>query len=115
MTTSARADILADATEAVLDTEEQMGRTRDPNIVWAFPTEIPNGTWGAAGQIVRLGDIAALVLGSRRKATPTLNKCWQPATQSNPHPPDPSQAELPLSKVVWIATHTRRVKRRAKK
>ena len=44
-----------------------MGRTRDPNIVWVFPTEIPDGTWGGAGQIVRLGDIAALVLGSPEK------------------------------------------------
>jgi phenylpyruvate tautomerase PptA (4-oxalocrotonate tautomerase family) len=59
-----RAAILADVTEAVLDAEEQMGRTRDPNVVWVFPTEIPDGTWGVAGEIVRLGDIAARVLGS---------------------------------------------------
>ena len=62
-----RAAILAEATEAVLDAEEQMGRTRDPNNVWVFHTEIPDGTWGGAGQIVRLGDIAALVLGSPEK------------------------------------------------
>ena len=62
-----RAAILADATEALLDAEQQMGRTRDPNIVWVFPTEVPEGTWGAAGQIVRLGDIAARVLGSPEK------------------------------------------------
>jgi hypothetical protein len=29
-----------------------------------FPTEIPDGAWGVAGEIVRLGDIAARVLGS---------------------------------------------------
>jgi len=62
-----RAAIVAEATEAVLDAEERMGRTRDPNIVWVFPTEIPDGTWGGAGQIMRLGDIVALVLGSPEK------------------------------------------------
>jgi hypothetical protein len=62
-----RAAILADATAAVLDAEEQMGRSRDPSVVWAFPTEIAEGTWGGSGQILRLSDIAGHVLGSPEK------------------------------------------------
>jgi phenylpyruvate tautomerase PptA (4-oxalocrotonate tautomerase family) len=59
-----RAAMVADATAAVLDAEEEMGRSRDPWVVWVFPTEIPDGTWAGGGQIVRLADIAGLVLGS---------------------------------------------------
>jgi phenylpyruvate tautomerase PptA (4-oxalocrotonate tautomerase family) len=62
-----RAAMVADATAAVLDAEEQMGRSRDPSIIWVFPTEITEGTWAGDGQIVRLGDIAARVLGSVEK------------------------------------------------
>ena len=62
-----RAALLAEATEAVLDAEEAMGRSRDPAVVWAFPTEIPDGNWGAGGRIVRLDDIAGHVLGSPEK------------------------------------------------
>jgi phenylpyruvate tautomerase PptA (4-oxalocrotonate tautomerase family) len=59
-----RASMIAALTEAVLDAEERMGRSRDPFVVWAFPTEIPEGTWGGGGRVFRLADIAALVLGS---------------------------------------------------
>jgi len=62
-----RAAMVADATAAVLDAEEQMGRSRDPSVVWIFPTEIAEGTWAGGGQIVRLGDIAGHVLGSAEK------------------------------------------------
>jgi phenylpyruvate tautomerase PptA (4-oxalocrotonate tautomerase family) len=62
-----RAAMVADATAAVLDAEEQMGRSRDPSMIWVFPTEIPDGTWAGGGQIVRLGDIAGHVLGSPEK------------------------------------------------
>jgi phenylpyruvate tautomerase PptA (4-oxalocrotonate tautomerase family) len=62
-----RAAMVADATAAVLDAEEQMGRSRDPEVIWVFPTEIPEGTWAGDGQIVRLGDIAGRVLGSPEK------------------------------------------------
>lgn len=59
-----RAAIIADATAAVLDAEEQMGRSRDPSVIWVFATEITDGIWGADGQIWRLGDIAGHVLES---------------------------------------------------
>jgi phenylpyruvate tautomerase PptA (4-oxalocrotonate tautomerase family) len=62
-----RAAMVADATAVVLDAEEQMGRSRDPSVIWVFPTEIPDGTWAGGGQIVRLGDIAGYVLGSPEK------------------------------------------------
>jgi len=62
-----RAAMVADATAAALDAEEQMGRSRDPSMIWVFPTEIPDGTWAGGGQIVRLGDIAGHVLGSPEK------------------------------------------------
>lgn len=62
-----RAAMVADATAAVLDAEEQMGRARDPSMIWVFPAEVPDGTWAVGGQIVRLGDIAGLVLRSPEK------------------------------------------------
>jgi len=62
-----RAAMVADATAAVLDAEEQMGRSRATSMIWVFPTEIPDGTWAGGGQIVRLGDIAGHVLGSPEK------------------------------------------------
>jgi phenylpyruvate tautomerase PptA (4-oxalocrotonate tautomerase family) len=62
-----RAAMVAAVTEAVLDAEE--GRhPRDPSRVWVFPTDMPEGTWGGAGRIVRLADVAAFVLGDREKA-----------------------------------------------
>jgi phenylpyruvate tautomerase PptA (4-oxalocrotonate tautomerase family) len=62
-----RAAMVADATAAVLDAEEQMGRSRDPSMIWIFPTEIPDGTWAGDGQILRLSDIAGRVLRSPEK------------------------------------------------
>jgi phenylpyruvate tautomerase PptA (4-oxalocrotonate tautomerase family) len=59
-----RAALVAAATEAVLDAD---GRDRDPMRVWVFPTEIPDGTWGGGGRIVRLADIAGLVMGDAEK------------------------------------------------
>jgi phenylpyruvate tautomerase PptA (4-oxalocrotonate tautomerase family) len=60
-----RQAMVAAVTEAVLDAEEG-SRPRDPNRVWVFPTEIPDGTWGGAGRIVTLADIAGLVLGEEK-------------------------------------------------
>jgi len=62
-----RRAVVADATAAVLDADEAMGRPRDPDVVWVFPTEVPEGTWGLRGTIMRLADIAGLVLGSAAK------------------------------------------------
>jgi phenylpyruvate tautomerase PptA (4-oxalocrotonate tautomerase family) len=49
-------------TEAVLDAE-QGAHPRDPMRVWVFTPEVPDGTWGGAGRVVRLADIAGLALG----------------------------------------------------
>lgn len=62
-----RAGMVAAVTEAVLDAEEGM-HPRDPSRVWVFPTEMPDGNWGAAGRIFRLADIVQLAVGDREKA-----------------------------------------------
>jgi phenylpyruvate tautomerase PptA (4-oxalocrotonate tautomerase family) len=61
-----RAAMVAAVTEAILDAE---GGTydRDPLRIWVFANEIPDGTWGGGGQIARLSDIAARVLGDTEK------------------------------------------------
>ncbi|MEV6772251.1 hypothetical protein AB0N05_26835 [Nocardia sp. NPDC051030] len=62
-----RQAIVAAVTEAVLDAEE--GRyERDPNRVWVFPTEIPDGTWGGGGRIATLADIVTLVTGDPERS-----------------------------------------------
>lgn len=59
-----RAGIVAVVTEAVLRAER--GRhDDDPGRVWVFCHEVPDGTWGGAGRINRLADIAGLAMGSR--------------------------------------------------
>jgi phenylpyruvate tautomerase PptA (4-oxalocrotonate tautomerase family) len=57
-----RQAMVASVTEAVLDAEPA-DRDRDPMRVWVFASEVPDGTWGGAGNIVRLADIAGLVMG----------------------------------------------------
>ena len=57
-----RQGIVEAITEAVLDAE-QGAYPRDPMRVWVFTPEVPEGTWGGAGRIVTLGDIAGLALG----------------------------------------------------
>jgi phenylpyruvate tautomerase PptA (4-oxalocrotonate tautomerase family) len=61
-----RQAMVAAVTDAVLDAEQ--GRyPRDPARVWVFAFEVPDGTWGGRGQIHRLADIAAFVLGDAEK------------------------------------------------
>jgi phenylpyruvate tautomerase PptA (4-oxalocrotonate tautomerase family) len=59
--------MVAAVTEAVLDAEEG-AHLRDASRVWVFPSEMPEGTWGAAGRINRLADIVELVVGDRAAA-----------------------------------------------
>jgi phenylpyruvate tautomerase PptA (4-oxalocrotonate tautomerase family) len=59
-----RAAMIATITEAVLDAEGG-AHPRDPERVWVFTPEIPEGTWGGAGQVATLADIAGRVLGDR--------------------------------------------------
>jgi hypothetical protein len=46
----------------VLDAERG-AYERDPMRVWVFANEIPDGTWGGAGRINTLADIAGFALG----------------------------------------------------
>ena len=61
-----RRAIVEAITEAVLDAEEG-SRPRDPNRVWVFPTEVPDGNWGAAGQQIRYKQLVELAAGEREK------------------------------------------------
>jgi phenylpyruvate tautomerase PptA (4-oxalocrotonate tautomerase family) len=56
-----RAAMVAAVTDAVLDAEDG-AHPRDPMRVWVFPTELPDGTWGAGGRINTLADIAGFAL-----------------------------------------------------
>jgi phenylpyruvate tautomerase PptA (4-oxalocrotonate tautomerase family) len=53
-------------TERVLDAENG-AYERDPLRVWVFANEIPDGTWGGGGRIVRLADIVGCVVGDPEK------------------------------------------------
>lgn len=56
-----------DITAAVADAEG--GKWPHPEFrVWVFTSEIPDGTWGAVGQITHLGDILSFVLGQDVRA-----------------------------------------------
>jgi phenylpyruvate tautomerase PptA (4-oxalocrotonate tautomerase family) len=57
-----RSAMVAAVTEAVLDAEDG-AYARDPARVWVFTPEVPEGTWGGAGRIVTLADIAAFATG----------------------------------------------------
>ncbi len=61
-----RQAMVREVTEAVLDAENG-ARERDPMRVWVFPQEIPDGTWGAAGRINTLADIAGFAIGDPEK------------------------------------------------
>ena len=67
--------MVREVTDAVLAAEagQQAGRQtnaypRDPQRVWVFPTEVPDGTWGANGRINTLADIVEFVIGDAEKA-----------------------------------------------
>jgi phenylpyruvate tautomerase PptA (4-oxalocrotonate tautomerase family) len=59
-----RQKMVEQITEAVLDAEDG-AYERDPMRVWVFANEIPEGTWGALGQIFRLADIIEFVIGDK--------------------------------------------------
>ncbi|GAA2884681.1 hypothetical protein GCM10010517_48070 [Streptosporangium fragile] len=58
----ARAGVVADVTEAILDAENGAW-PRDPGRIWVFPTEIPEGHWGGHGQIRPLASILSRLTG----------------------------------------------------
>jgi phenylpyruvate tautomerase PptA (4-oxalocrotonate tautomerase family) len=62
-----RQAVTAAMTQAVADAEG--GSHPDPsNRVWVFTIEIPDGTWGGFGRVIRLADIAEHVLGPDMRA-----------------------------------------------
>jgi phenylpyruvate tautomerase PptA (4-oxalocrotonate tautomerase family) len=61
-----RQAIVSAVTDRVLEAEGD-SRPRDPSRVWVFTNEIPDGTWGGAGRIATLADIATLVTGDAER------------------------------------------------
>lgn len=59
----ARAAVIAEVTEAILDAENGAW-PRDPGRVWVFPTEIPEGHWGGRGRITPLAAILTRLTGN---------------------------------------------------
>jgi phenylpyruvate tautomerase PptA (4-oxalocrotonate tautomerase family) len=76
-----RAAIVAAVTDAVLDAEDGT-HPRDPQRVWIFANEIPEGTWGGGGLVMRLADIVGHVIGdadaAERYAARRLADRWHP-------------------------------------
>jgi phenylpyruvate tautomerase PptA (4-oxalocrotonate tautomerase family) len=68
-----RQAIVKDITDAVLDAEDGTYQ-RNPQRVWVFANEIPNGTWGGGGRIVTLADIAGFVMGDPEKGRAYADK-----------------------------------------
>jgi phenylpyruvate tautomerase PptA (4-oxalocrotonate tautomerase family) len=61
-----RAAVTADITQAVVEAEA--GRWPNPEFrVWVFSWEVPDGTWGGLGKIVRLPDIADFAAGPQAR------------------------------------------------
>ncbi|MGH3633469.1 tautomerase family protein [Mycobacterium sp.] len=57
-----RTAMVREVTDAVLAAEDG-AYPADPQRVWVFANEIPDGTWGAAGRIHTLADIVGYVTG----------------------------------------------------
>jgi phenylpyruvate tautomerase PptA (4-oxalocrotonate tautomerase family) len=57
-----RAAMVQEVTEAVLAAEAGE-YSADPQRVWVFANEVPDGTWGGAGRIHTLADIVGYVTG----------------------------------------------------
>ncbi|MBF6172570.1 tautomerase family protein [Nocardia blacklockiae] len=56
-----RADIVRRVTRVLADADAEPARFADAATAWVHIDEIPEGNWGARGEIVRIEDIAALV------------------------------------------------------
>src|SRR5947208_13895655 len=78
-----RQAMVSEITERVLDAEEGAFE-RDPSRIWVFTPEVPDGAWGAMGQVVTLADIAGFAMGDpergRRYAEGRLGARRAPAT-----------------------------------
>ncbi|GAA2213373.1 hypothetical protein GCM10009850_088350 [Nonomuraea monospora] len=62
MTDDKRHDIVRRVTRVLADADSDPGRFAQPTAAWVHINEIPEGNWGAGGEIVRIEDIAAFVL-----------------------------------------------------
>ncbi|MGH3636374.1 MAG: tautomerase family protein [Mycobacterium sp.] len=62
-----RAAMVREVTDAVLAAEDGV-YPADPQRVWVFANEIPDGTWGGAGRIHTLADIVGYVTGDAEQA-----------------------------------------------
>jgi phenylpyruvate tautomerase PptA (4-oxalocrotonate tautomerase family) len=56
-----RRDIVRRVTRVLADADGDPGRFAEATAAWVHINEIPEGNWGARGEIVRIEDIAALV------------------------------------------------------
>lgn len=61
-----REAMVKEITDAVLKAEDGAYEP-NPLRIWVFPSEIPDGTWGAGGRIHTLADIVGFVLGDAEK------------------------------------------------
>ena len=77
-----RAGVVREVTEAVLAAEQ--GRwPRDPNRVWVFPTEIPDGHWGGGGEIRPLAAILTRLIDDERMRRPSSRRSGSTAAARN--------------------------------
>lgn len=58
----ARAGVIAEVTEAILDAENGAW-PRHASRIWVFPAEVPEGHWGGHGQVTPLATILARLTG----------------------------------------------------
>jgi phenylpyruvate tautomerase PptA (4-oxalocrotonate tautomerase family) len=61
-----RRSMVKEVTDAMLAAEGG-AHAPDPMRVWVFASEVPDGTWGGAGRINTLADIASYITGDPRK------------------------------------------------
>ncbi|TYB67748.1 hypothetical protein FXF51_13310 [Nonomuraea sp. PA05] len=62
MTDDKRQDIVRRVTRVLADADSDPARFNQPTSAWVHINEIPEGNWGAGGEIVRIEDIAAFVI-----------------------------------------------------
>jgi phenylpyruvate tautomerase PptA (4-oxalocrotonate tautomerase family) len=56
-----RADMIQRITRVLAAADDDPDRFREQPLAWVHINEIPDGNWGARGQVARLADIAAYV------------------------------------------------------
>ncbi|WP_280336819.1 tautomerase family protein [Nocardia wallacei] len=60
-----RADIVRRVTKVLADADDDPARFTQAATAWVHINEVPEGNWGARGEIVRIEDIMAVVAGGR--------------------------------------------------